>query len=119
MKRILPIGALCLLAVSCAPSSPVQRASESASHFDPPPALMSHKFPERDIYRVYQRGGSGFVPVNAVRSSAEERAENFARRQGRGMVVLGEATSKPPHILGNFPRVEIVFALTDQPMRGQ
>lgn len=78
---------------------------------------MSHNYPDRDIYRVYQRGGSGFVPVNAVRSSAEERAEAFARRQGRGMVVLGEATSKPPHILGNFPRVEIVFALTDKPMR--
>jgi hypothetical protein len=29
-------------------------------------------------------------------------------------VVLGEKISQPPYILGNFPRIEIVFALIDQ-----
>ncbi len=112
-------GLACATLVSCAPSSPVQRASESASHFDPPPAVMSHNYPQRDVYRVYQRGGSGFVPVNAVRSAAEERAETFARRQGRGMVVLGEKTGGEVPLPGSFPRVEIIFALTDRPMRGE
>ena len=77
---------------------------------------MSHNYPEKDVYRVYQRGGSGFIPINAVRSAAEERAEDFARRQGRGMVVLGDKIASPPYILGNFPRVEVIFALTDRPM---
>jgi hypothetical protein len=111
MKFLSPV-VLFLLAASCAPSSPVQRASESKSHFNPPPQVMSHNYPDRDVYRVYQRGGSGFVPVNAVRNAAEERAENFARRQGRGMVVLGEETGGEVPLPGSFPRCEIIFALT-------
>ncbi|MCH7228285.1 hypothetical protein [Haloferula sp. A504] len=107
-------GALCSVLASCAPSSAIQRASESKSHFDPPPTIMSHNYPERDVFRVYQRGGSGFVPINAVRNAAEERAEAFARRQGRYMVVLGDKIASPPYILGNFPRVEVIFALTDK-----
>ena len=31
------------------------------------------------------------------------------------MVVLGEGISQPPYILGNFPRIEIVFAAIDKP----
>lgn len=30
------------------------------------------------------------------------------------MKTLQETTSKPPHILGNFPRIEIVFACFDK-----
>lgn len=29
-------------------------------------------------------------------------------------MVLGERISHPPYILGNFPRIEIVFALIDK-----
>ena len=31
------------------------------------------------------------------------------------MLLLGDQTSKPPYILGNFPRIEIVFACVDKP----
>lgn len=110
LLSLLPI----LLLASCAPSTPVQRVSESKSHFNPPPQVMSHNYPAKDVYRVYQRGGSGFVPINSVRNAAEERAETFARRQGRHMVILGDKIAYPPYILGNFPRVEVIFALTDK-----
>lgn len=112
-----PISPLLLLAFavcfsSCSPSSPVQRASESSSHFSPPPVVMSHNYPASDVYRVYQRGGSGFVPLSSVRSTAEERAMQFAERQGKGMIVLGEKSAgsfpAPP---GSFPRCEIIFAV--------
>lgn len=107
-KLHLLLGSAAAFALaSCAPSTPVQRYSESQSKFSEPPVLMSHNYPEKDIYRVYQRGGSGFVPVNAVRNAAEERAETFARRQGRGMVVLGEKTGGNVPLPGNFPRAEI------------
>lgn len=116
MKASLLLASLAVavLSASCAPSSPVQRVSESTSHFNPPPVVMSHSYPASDVYRVYQRGGSGFVPINSVRSAAEERAEAFALRQGRRMVILGDKIASPPYILGNFPRVEIIFALTDK-----
>jgi len=109
---VLLSATLLLTLASCAPSSPVQRVSESQSHFDTPPVVMSHNYPPQDVYRVYQRGGSGFVPVNAVRNAAEDRAEQFARRQGRGMVVLGERSGGNVPLPGSFPRVEIIFALT-------
>ncbi len=28
--------------------------------------------------------------------------------------MLGEKTSSPPYILGNFPRIELIFALSDK-----
>src|SRR5262245_65978997 len=94
--------ALLVLVGGCAVSSPIQRYTESQSAFDEPPALMSHNYPETDIYRIYHRASSGFVSIQTIRKSAEQRAEEFAHRQGKSFVVLGEQTSQPPYILGNF-----------------
>jgi len=71
---------------------------------------MSHNYPAKDVYRVYQRGATGFVTIGSLRYSLEERAEKFCERLNCRMVVLGEKISPPPYILGNFPRIEIVFA---------
>jgi hypothetical protein len=95
----------------CATSSPIQRFAESKSAFRDPPVLMSNEYPDRDIYRIYHRASTGYVSIQSIRQAAEQRAEEFARRQGKGFVVLGEQISQPPYILGNFPRIEIVFAL--------
>ena len=35
------------------------------------------------------------------------------------MMVLGEKISQPPYILGNFPRIELVFAAVDKPKSQQ
>lgn len=109
------IAAACAgLLASCATSTPIQRASESKSHFSKPIPLMSHNYPQKDVYRIYQRAATGFVTIGSLRESVEDRAEKFATRQGKGMVVLGEKISQPPYIFGNFPRIEIVFALTEK-----
>lgn len=100
-----------LLASGCATSSPIQRASESASAFGEPPVLSKHAYPDADVYRIYHRAATGVVSIQSIRQAAEQRAEEFARRQGKSFVVLGEKISQPPYILGNFPRIEIVFAL--------
>jgi hypothetical protein len=113
------LGIVVLLAASilggCTASTGVQRYSESKSTFDPGPELMDHKYPAKDVYRVHQQGGSGFVSINAVREAAERRAQQFCEAQGRSMVLLGEKASSPPYILGNFPRVEVVFAAVERP----
>jgi hypothetical protein len=115
MKRTLILNLLVVLALSgCATSSPIQRYSESQSAFSEPPQLISHSYPAKGIYRIYHRAATGFVPIQAIRAAAEQRADEFARRQGRSFVVLGEQISQPPYILGNFPRIEIVFALIDK-----
>ena len=110
----LVIGLVVSLLLGCATSSPIQRFSESESHFNKPPELLSHELAEKDIFRIYHRASTGFVSIQSIRQAAEERAENFAKRQGKTILVLGEKISSPPYILGNFPRIEIVFALIDE-----
>jgi hypothetical protein len=115
MKVILSGIVLALITLSgCATSSPVQRYGESSSGFSEPPQLVSHTYPEKDIYRIYHRAATGFVSIQSIREAAEQRATDFANRQGKSFVVLGEKISQPPYILGNFPRIEIVFALIDK-----
>jgi hypothetical protein len=101
---------ICSFLSSCGTSTPIQRVSESRTHFGSPPKLMSHSYAEQDLYRIYHRGATGFVTISALRTAAEERAQKFCDRLGRTMIVLGEKASPPPHILGNFPRIEIIFA---------
>ena len=104
---------VCIMA-GCAYETGVQRYSESKSKFRSPTVLMSHNIPDKDIYRVFEQGATGFVPISSIRADLEDRAEKFCSRQGKGMLVLGENLSKPPYILGNFPRMEIVFATVDK-----
>ena len=114
--RVLAIGMAALTVLSgCATSSAIQRLGESESHFKNPPPLNSHTYPAKDVYRVYEKGATGFDTIEALRASLEARILEFADRMGKTYVVLGEQSSRPPFILGNFPRIEIVFALADRP----
>ena len=72
-----------------------------------------------ELYRVYQRGATGFVSIQDVRQTVEKRAVEFCERQGKTMRVVSEQLSNPPYILGNFPRIEIVFACVDKPKTEQ
>lgn len=76
---------------------------------------MSHNYQAHDIYRVYQRAATGFTSIGSLREDVEARAAAFCERQGKGMFILGEKISQPPYILGNFPRIEIVFACIEKP----
>lgn len=118
MKTLFSSIACILFTVAiagCATSSPIQRFSESKSAFDEEPTLISNNIPQKDIYRVYQRAATGFVSIQSIRQGVEQRAEDFASRQGKSIIVLGEKISEPSYILGNFPRIEIVFGLIDKP----
>lgn len=114
-KSILVLSiAVAVLLSGCATSSPIERYSESESNFRNPPDLISHDFPDQNIYRIYHRASTGYVSIQSIRQAAEARAAQFAERQGKSFIVLGERISQPPYILGNFPRIEIVFALIDK-----
>ena len=116
MKTILIVPMLAVALLNgCATSEPVQKYSESKSAFGRNPPLTRHDISEKQIFRVYEQGATGFVPMAMVRETAEKRAEESCTRQGKRMAVLGEQMSHPPYILGNFPRIELVFACIDQP----
>ena len=113
---LLSLFCVVVIIVGCAVSSPVQQYSNSRSEFDDPPVLIDNDYPDEDIFRIYHRAATGFVSIQSIRQSAEQRAEDFASRQGKNLLILGEQISNPPYILGNFPRIEIVFALIDKTM---
>lgn len=53
--------------------------------------------------------------MQSVRDDAEQRATTFCDRKSKAMESITETTSTPPFILGNFPRIEIVFDCIDKP----
>ena len=122
MKLIAVSSALILACVlsGCASSTAVEAASTSKSQFDG--AVYSGKtveldkaIPGSEIYRAFQQGATGFVSVGSVRASVEDTASKHCSRKGKVVRPLEETTSTPPHILGNFPRVEWLFQCVDQP----
>lgn len=113
LRAGLTVGALAALA-GCGTTTPTQLAASSKSGFDG--AVYSGETSALDkptagelSYRIFQQGATGFVSISAVRADVEEQAARHCERAGKTMHSLVETASKPPYILGNFPRVELVF----------
>ena len=113
---------LCFLSVSlivgCSTASSIQSTSSSESKFegavyDGETVELNQPTPDHEEFRIFHQAATGFVSVQSVRQSAEKRVEDFCDRKNRSVNVLRETTSKPPHILGNFPRIEITFECVD------
>jgi hypothetical protein len=108
-----------VLLVSCADSPAIQSASSSKSKFElsayhGEAVTVRSTPPGVEEYRVFQEGSSGLVSIQSVRSDAEQRATAFCEGTGKAMMSLRETTAKPPYLLGNFPRVEIIFGCVDK-----
>jgi len=100
--------------MGCAETSPIEPAANSKSHFADAAyrgesAVTGAATQGNELYRVFVQGATGFVSIQSVRDEAEQRATQFCDRMGKTMESLSETTAKTPYILGNFPRVEIVF----------
>lgn len=111
--------ALTLLLAGCSVTSPIQSASTSKSAFEGAvykgqTVTVNAGTPGNSAFRVFQQGATGFVSLQSVREDAEQRATAFCDRKGKAMESLTETTSTPPFILGNFPRIEIVFDCIDK-----
>jgi hypothetical protein len=72
--------------------------------------------PGSEAHRVFNQGATGFVSLQSVRHDTEQRAKDFCDRKGKAMESIRETDATPPYILGNFPRVEIVFDCVERPM---
>ncbi len=109
-----------LLALGCSYASPIKPAASSESPFWFPgwgePEQLVSVVPQGEQFRISHRGATGFVTVATIRQSAQARAAEYCGSKGRAMTAISEQTSSHPHILGNFPRVEIVFVCTERPV---
>ena len=105
--------------LGCSSAPPVQKAADTKSYFDGAvyPGEI-YKLAEDNTgaeqYRVFSHGSSGFVSVASVQSNAEGRAKDFCGKEGKTIKVLQQQTSTPPHVLGNFPRAELIFICVDK-----
>jgi hypothetical protein len=100
--------------VGCGQTSAIQATDKSKSHFagaafKGETVVLSEPTKGNEQFRLFQQGATGYVSLQSVRDDVELRAVQFCERKGQSMNALQETTSTPPHILGNFPRAELVF----------
>jgi len=105
---------VCLFLTACSVSSSIQRVEQSKSGFDGAvyegeETVIRDDVPDSEAYRIFHQGATGFVSVQSVRNSAENRAESFCENKGLRYELLRERVSVGAHVAGNFPRSELVF----------
>lgn len=61
-------------------------------------------------YFVSKQAATGFPGLGNLRADATTEARQFCARSGRDLRVLKANESRPPYLLGNYPRVELEFA---------
>ncbi|MDZ7660935.1 SHOCT domain-containing protein [Thiohalophilus sp.] len=113
MRKLIVTLSIVLL-TACSTASTIKKASESESAFadavyEGEKSVVEAGISDENAYRIFHQAATGFVSIQSIRVSAEKRASDFCKKQNKEMRTLSERTSRPPHILGNFPRIEIVF----------
>ncbi len=116
MKKMMALSVVtATILIGCAVSSPIMQADKSKSGFadafyegvetviQETPLLVTE-------YRIFHQGATWFTPLTAVRNSVEKRAKDYCREKDKKILRLREHTSVPPHVTGNWPRFELVFA---------
>lgn len=114
-----------LLLSGCAVSGPIQRVDESISGFHNAAypgevrlivdAEELAKYPSSQQYRVFEQSATGYGSIPEARDQVTPRVVEFCRALNKEPKILKEHTSVPPHILGNWPRIEMIFACIEKP----
>ena len=115
MVRLLLTIWFVVLANFAANAQSIKPYNESASHFSTPPVIDTTrgKFEYKDMYRAFRKAGTGFTSMTKTQRKLESEIRSFAKKRKKSFIVLGSQLSHPPHILGNFPRMEIIYVLVD------
>ena len=104
----------------CAENTAILRANDSKSFFDDAvfkgeTTVLDEDTSGSEQYRVYQQAATGFISVQTCREEIEQQAFKHCEGMGKFLKKLQERTSVPPHILGNFPRAELLFVCLPKP----
>lgn len=90
MKYVVMIGCLLFCLAGCAAQTGVVRTGQ-------------------DSYLLSKRGATGWSPIESLHVDVLQEAGQYCVSQGKSLNVTDETNSKPPYLLGNFPRVTIQF----------
>jgi hypothetical protein len=116
--RVLLMVILSMTMWGCSTTTAITPVSSSKSGFEGAAfsgetVELESKIPGEVVYRLFEQGATGFVSLLSLRDSVQALATNFCERKGKSVRPIQETTSKPPHILGNFPRLEWQFQCTE------
>jgi hypothetical protein len=62
-----------------------------------------------DTYYVSKQAATGFSGAASLKAELMQQAGAFCSKDGRTVNVVRAEESKPPYLLGNFPRAELQF----------
>ena len=62
-----------------------------------------------DTYFISKQAATGFTGLGTLRGDAMREAYAQCSKTGKSVQVTDTTESKPPYLLGNFPRVDITF----------
>lgn len=63
----------------------------------------------QDRFMVAKQAGTGFSGLGTLKADVYQEAANYCAGQHRPLHALDATESKPPFILGNYPRAELQF----------
>jgi hypothetical protein len=66
-----------------------------------------------DTFMVSRQAATGFSGLGDLKAQALREANKYCADKGKSMQEINTSESKPPYILGNFPRVEVEFRCLD------
>jgi Short C-terminal domain len=118
-RRLAAALGLLLSVYGCASAPPIRPADAGKSAFEGAvfkgtTVKVSAGTPGSERYRVYIPNATGDASMESVRDDAAQRAKDFCHRQGKVVEPVTETTTTPPYLLGNYPRIEMVFDCVDQ-----
>lgn len=62
-----------------------------------------------DTYFISKQAATGFTGLGTLRGDAMREAYGQCSKAGKSVEVTDTSESKPPYLLGNFPRIDITF----------
>lgn len=100
--------------VSKTSAQSIKKYNESSSNFNKPPELITSNYKSSEMYRAYKKGKTGGASLSKLKNQVENKIREFAKKEGKDFIILGQRTSEAPYLFGNYPRVEIIFVLAEK-----
>ncbi len=116
--RYIFAGALLAAIAGCAVTGGVVPAASSKSAFDDSmysgeTSIYNERAITGESYRIFKQGASGASSPLTIRGEIELSASDYCRAKGKELRLLRQTASTPPYLLGNFPKVELLFECVD------
>lgn len=90
MNKLIVFLAVAFLLSSCATDSGVVRMGQNT-------------------FIITKQAATGFSGIGNLKAEALKEAYAQCSQTGQSVKVINSKESKPPYILGNFPRIELTF----------